>query len=274
MSMSVTERFSAMILCLLGYCCLTSPTIVFAQQEYDIAEAVWVDTNAGKWSILFSKYSNDEWSMPESVYVSDAQITTPAIVRDKQGHNILVWSERNKKKLALKQSIRLAGENDWGEAVTIYDRGFENISPAMVVDLSGRLWLFWCSDQGSDSLSDIYAMSSTNYGEWGSSFRVNKPNEVPDLHPFAALTESGDVSVRWNSYSLLANSYQPSESIVSEHSGSEPGAETTTITDDVTDINAIPLPPGFPNNALGGISFPKNYMIQSRRLYDSGSQPQ
>ncbi|MEO0367425.1 MAG: hypothetical protein AAF197_01425 [Pseudomonadota bacterium] len=167
---------------------------------------LWIERNEGMFEIWQTMLEEEDWLDPHLVHQTPNEVSTPALVLTEQGNQLMVWSEWLKNKSVLKSQTVFTETNTETAANTIFSSGLDNISPNLLKDANGELWLFWCHDNGQQS--DIYVMQADAKASWSSPYRVHEANKVPDLNPLAVMNSSGNIEVTWLTYNLDNAAYQ------------------------------------------------------------------
>src|SRR5262245_28043780 len=104
----------------------------------------------------------------------------------------------------------------WSEAVAVTEKGGDLYKPAVAVDDSGRVWVFWSANQGGNF--DLYARSF-EAGKGGRTVKLTS-DRGPDIAPVAATDAKGRVWVAWqgfrNGRSQIRAAYQQGDKFSNE----------------------------------------------------------
>ena len=224
-------------------------------------ELLWTEPRDQGYALLHSQFSDNRWSEPEAVYLSDNPLTSPALGTDADGGKLLIWTEQLRRKTVLK-SKRRTSEGAWQEAQVFSDSGLENFATSIVYDGNGQAWVFWSSAGGK--LADIYLSRSDGPG-WSRRERIHPENKVPDILPVASITVQGNVLVEWTHYSFAQRSYLlTSKEFTVENS--EKYNNNSSLGKESADLGDLELPDFLPRNRRLLLHFPTHRMIQSRHL--------
>lgn len=192
--------------------------------------AVWIGYDGKDEDLFYSHWNGSEWTAEGRVAPDVSSLDkTPFILVDGKGMVWVAWSRWKRKLLNCNPSLPTPFRNSGrdpgpvegtgcraGSAIekdiyVTYWEGFEwtppqkvnsprvtsNLSPQMVVDPQGKLWIFWSGFDGVDD--DIY-YSYWNGHTWQPEARINPDNTVPDVNPSAKVDESGVIWVTWNGF--------------------------------------------------------------------------
>ncbi len=238
-----------------------------------VAEVVWVKQASveGKTElqhqILYSRYSDDSWSMPGvALYQSEKALVTPFIATQSDGSKLLLWSEaRGASGFALMMMTGTMVENKlhWSSADRFTDMRAYNLGAIAVVDAQGRTWVIWASEGQEDS--DIFA-SVREEGAWSTAQMVNRENDVPDLNPMAVVDPVGELNITWSSFSYDQDDYvELSQRFKPEVSSSEAllKLKNKLVTHVDQAASEIPVPEFLPiNSQLIRLHMPANRLQQ------------
>lgn len=84
----------------------------------------------------------------------------------------------------------------WSAPIAITEGRGDLFKPAVAVDGSGRVWVFWSADQGGNF--DLFARAVAN-GQPGRTIRLTT-DSGPDVQPAAATDAKGNVCVAWQAF--------------------------------------------------------------------------
>jgi hypothetical protein len=250
-SIFLTLRLFIALVC--GFVCLP----VHAQ----LAELVWAETESGLNVIAYSKWNGEEWSDPIQIYENSNAVSTPSLATQIDGTKVLVWSEQQRRKSVLMWKKRSPIDETWSEASVFSRFGIENVSPSLVNDLTGTLWVFWSAQQ--DGLSDVF-VSKQHAGSWSQPQQVNGLNKVPDIKPIARILEDGSVHVEWRSYDFDVGDYVSAQKSFTVGSTTIQGQANAEHID--VDPDKISLPAFISGQSYATMHLPNNRLIQSYRI--------
>jgi hypothetical protein len=218
--------------------------------------------------LLYQKYVNDGWdNAPQTIYVSPHSLATPSLASKRSGEKILVWSEQIAGEAQLKIMRGRVSRSDryainWQGADLFSDLGRYNIAPSVVIDAEDRAWVFWAADV--DAYSDIYYSRETAQG-WTEAKRVHSRNQVPDILPFATLTDNVGVQLEWLSYDLDSRRYKLASKLYLGKNKPHKQASAQRVVIEQTRSEEFAYPDFLPGNQRIVLHFPNHRYIQSRK---------
>ncbi|MFT5571169.1 MAG: hypothetical protein ACI9FR_000077 [Cryomorphaceae bacterium] len=229
--------------------------------QAQLAELVWAEVGSENNVIEYSQWDGETWSDPIHIYENSNEIATPSLATQADGTKVLIWTEQQRRKSVLMWEKRGSTDEEWSQASVFSRFGNENVSPSLVTDFAGTLWVFWSAQQSD--LSDVF-VSKQHAGSWSEPIQVNAVNKVPDIKPLAQILEDGTVQVEWQSYDFEVGDYvlrQKSFSGDVKTSQTQPEGEFADM-----DPQKVSLPSFVSGQIYVTMHLPKNQLIQSYRI--------
>lgn len=233
-----------------------------------LAEVVWAEYDGEQNNVLYSQWTGEDWREPESIYSNDNYVATPTLSTTKNGEKIVIWSEQRASKSVLMMSKRPNNEELWSEATLFSQHGSENVSPSLVKDRKGTLWVFWAADV--DSYSDVFYSRQIS-GSWAAPVRVNSANQVPDIKPIANVDKDGNVEVTWGRYDFDVGDYVTETVTFEIESKIVSELDKKIILAKELDPKKLPIPGFIKPSSFATIHIANNRLITNFRLEPSSA---
>ena len=107
-----------------------------------LAELVWAQAFPKQHKLFHSTWDGKHWSKPEIIKSADHAMATPVLSVRSDGSKLLIWSQQVKQKSVLMLSSLQDKSKSWSPSIVLSRLGIENVSPSIVRDLTGNVWVF------------------------------------------------------------------------------------------------------------------------------------
>jgi len=246
---------------------------IAALDNTPFAVATWVERENNTYKVLNSVYiehdtDNTEpeliWSAPELIHSSQKPITSTSLVTLSGTQHFLFWAELNGAKSSIMYKTKSVNSNDWGNAVSFYDKGKENIGINLLRHKT-ELWAFWGTTDSQ--LPDIKYRIYRD-GRWSEATLAHPSNAVPDIQPVASISEDGDINLSWLTYSFTQSNYVKAQKVFSNQFNA-----SELI--DIIDVLNFEKPDFIPSGQTVTLRFPRNQLKQSKTVaYFANQRPE
>jgi hypothetical protein len=171
-------------------------------------ELVWSQSDGLRKEIYASSCKNGAWSEPVKITNSNANKLHPVLELAPDGRRWAFWSAVDLNGISIEYATA-AQDSAWSEPKQMELNQNSAITPSVLIEDSGAVWLVWAGNSGSQD--EIYFSRYVN-SAWEEPAAVHPANQVPDIKPEISRNSSGQIEVRWlgvrdGRYKLLASTY-------------------------------------------------------------------
>ena len=161
----------------------------------DNIQLVWsADYGQGD-QVFYSSYEKNTWTTPVQLSDSTEMVFHSAISSGDDGKIWAVWTRQDKKKSFLEFTVY--NSSKWTKPSKI-DTGMDsNKAVTIIVDKNNIAWIAWTGIE--KMYSDVF-WSRWNGQGWDLPVKIHADNNVPDIKPTLALSDSGQVFLSWKTF--------------------------------------------------------------------------
>jgi len=165
---------------------------LYANADNKMIHEVWSEQVKNKAEIFYRGKTGDFWDDAIQISALPGESVTPVVLSDDDGVIWIVWANIQDDESVLVYSVQKNGR--WSEPKKINTGRKNNVAPCLVEDNNQNLWGFFSGNDGNDD--DIFSMRWFDAG-WNDFSRINNPNNTPDVLPYAAINDDGQLEVTW-----------------------------------------------------------------------------
>nr|NIQ10016.1 hypothetical protein [Gammaproteobacteria bacterium]NIR93928.1 hypothetical protein [Gammaproteobacteria bacterium]NIV93427.1 hypothetical protein [candidate division KSB1 bacterium] len=162
---------------------------------------IWVvwPRNVDDWQfdIYYTIYnwSSHAWSEPLPLVARPKHDTSPCIIQTNDGTIWLFWASFKAGGYELFSMKSFDNGETWSNTTRLTDSVGDNLSPSVIQDTNGTIWLVWSSDRAGDW--DLFSMKSFDNGETWSNTTQLTTNIYNDESPSIAQMRDGMIWLVW-----------------------------------------------------------------------------
>ncbi|XOF32570.1 MAG: TolB family protein [Candidatus Electrothrix sp. YB6] len=162
------------------------------ENKINRAELVWSQWDGLRHEIYTSSLQNGEWTVCIKLTDNNANNLHPVLDTGPDGTKWAFWTVVRPDGISVEYAY--CKDDEWSEPQKLPIEQNSAITPSVLIDPAGRVWLVWAGNEGGND--DIYY---TRYQgtSWKKPKVLHTANEVPDIQPDIAYNDERKIEVSW-----------------------------------------------------------------------------